>query len=86
MSLWTKLKYNNPKFYAYLFGKIVGNFCVPPESSSTEETLYNSRRKQRRNRTTFTLQQVKKSISFIFVKWGIFLKEVLKCLFIVGRT
>ncbi|RNA21146.1 cone-rod homeobox [Brachionus plicatilis] len=33
-----------------------GNFCVPEASS--DESIFNCRRKQRRNRTTFTLQQL----------------------------
>lgn len=44
---------NNGYFY---FLK-VGNFCMSNDTN-TDDALYNARRKQRRNRTTFTLQQV----------------------------
>ncbi len=40
----------------WYFENLVGNFCMSDVSS--DDAIYNSRRKQRRNRTTFTLQQV----------------------------
>ena len=57
-------------YWCFIIVIKVGNFCVGGSggggsgggenmhASGPEEALYNCRRKQRRNRTTFTLQQV----------------------------
>ena len=50
-------KYNKLIINVYFKNFQVPSFCVSNDSAA-DDSLYNSRRKQRRNRTTFTLQQV----------------------------